>query len=243
LDNNSKVDINVDLNAAPLYQAEVNGALHADQYLDFYKNLFYFLPSPSASPSAQAFNKERVDNLIKTTIAKNNNPFYTILVLSSIDLRRYYLEDPTYYGKLIDGLGDVPGNIYARGLEDRKRTFDFEMSSVNEFLNVRFFALLLITILLLSVALGYTVIKTRRGQRASNLHINEALASLTKKEKEIIELMKEGKTNKEIATALFIEISTVKTHVNSIFQKFKVSNRGELLICLQNQKLQPGVEP
>jgi len=51
---------------------------------------------------------------------------------------------------------------------------------------------------------------------------------LTSKEKEILELIKQGKTNKEIANELFISVSTVKTHINNIFKKEKVSKREEL---------------
>jgi len=52
---------------------------------------------------------------------------------------------------------------------------------------------------------------------------------LTPKEKQILELIKQGKTNKEIASELFISVSTVKTHINNIFKKEKVSKRDELL--------------
>ncbi len=52
---------------------------------------------------------------------------------------------------------------------------------------------------------------------------------LTNKETEILELIKQGKTNKEIASELFISVSTVKTHINNIFKKMDVSNRNELI--------------
>lgn len=244
LDNNSVVAITVDLATSPLYLADVTGVLHAKQYLDFYRDIYYRLPSPSASTSEQAFNKEKVNHLIKTTIAKNNNPYYTILVLSTIDLRHYYRENPNYYGDVIDHLDHAgQDNIYVKELQDRKRVYDFEISPLKRYLNVRFFILLLTIILVLSIMLVYRFIKTRQDRRASRSHVGDALASLTKKEKEIIELMRAGKTNKEIAATLFIEISTVKTHTNSIFQKFKVSNRNELLAFIGNQQLQPGVEP
>ncbi len=52
--------------------------------------------------------------------------------------------------------------------------------------------------------------------------------TLTKKEIEIFELLKQGKTNKEIASELFISVSTVKTHINNIFKKLNISNRNEI---------------
>ena len=43
--------------------------------------------------------------------------------------------------------------------------------------------------------------------------------NLTNRESEIINLLCKGKTNKEISDALYIEISTVKTHLNKIYRK------------------------
>jgi len=53
--------------------------------------------------------------------------------------------------------------------------------------------------------------------------------NLTNKETKILELLKQGKTNKEIASELFISVSTVKTHINNIFKKMNISNRNELI--------------
>jgi DNA-binding CsgD family transcriptional regulator len=51
------------------------------------------------------------------------------------------------------------------------------------------------------------------------------LDSLSSKEIIVLRMIAEGKTNKEIAVSLFIELSTVKTHVNHIYSKISVSNR------------------
>ncbi len=48
---------------------------------------------------------------------------------------------------------------------------------------------------------------------------------LTAREKQILSIVAEGKTNKEIAAILFIEISTVKTHINNIYTKLAVKTR------------------
>lgn len=50
---------------------------------------------------------------------------------------------------------------------------------------------------------------------------------LTSKQQEILKLLSEGKTNKEIAQALFVELSTVKTHINNIYRQLNVSTRKE----------------
>jgi DNA-binding NarL/FixJ family response regulator len=53
------------------------------------------------------------------------------------------------------------------------------------------------------------------------------LTLLTTKEILILRLLAEGMTNQEIASAQFIERSTVKTHVNNIYTKLSVGNRKE----------------
>jgi DNA-binding CsgD family transcriptional regulator len=50
---------------------------------------------------------------------------------------------------------------------------------------------------------------------------------LTNKELQVLQLIAEGKTNKEIAGLHFIEVSTVKTHVNNIYSKLSLRNRKE----------------
>ena len=51
---------------------------------------------------------------------------------------------------------------------------------------------------------------------------------LTKREREIVKLMRAGMKNQEIANTLFVEKSTIKTHINNIYGKLHVKNRKEL---------------
>jgi DNA-binding CsgD family transcriptional regulator len=51
---------------------------------------------------------------------------------------------------------------------------------------------------------------------------------LSQREKDIVGLILSGKSNKEVALALNIELSTVKTHVNNIYAKLRVNNRKDL---------------
>ena len=51
---------------------------------------------------------------------------------------------------------------------------------------------------------------------------------ISDREKEVIPLLIEGKSNKEISGLLFISTNTVKTHVRNIYRKAGVSNRLQL---------------
>jgi len=53
--------------------------------------------------------------------------------------------------------------------------------------------------------------------------------NISKREKEIIELILSGKSNREIEDALFISFNTVKNHIYNIYQKFGVQSRSQLI--------------
>lgn len=53
---------------------------------------------------------------------------------------------------------------------------------------------------------------------------------LTPREQDILRLLAKGITNKEIAKDLFISEQTVKSHLNRIFRKLKVSRRLEAIL-------------
>lgn len=51
--------------------------------------------------------------------------------------------------------------------------------------------------------------------------------SLTNRELEVLQLIAQGSSNKNIADQLFISIKTVKTHITHIFEKLEVRDRTE----------------
>ena len=53
---------------------------------------------------------------------------------------------------------------------------------------------------------------------------------LTNREREILQLLAEGKTNKDVATALNISLYTVETHRSHILQKLSLHNSAELVL-------------
>lgn len=62
------------------------------------------------------------------------------------------------------------------------------------------------------------------------------LDPLTVREQEVLEVLLDGKSNRQIAEMLFISESTVKTHVRNIYSKYDVRSRAELIsTVLKNQ--------
>ncbi len=52
--------------------------------------------------------------------------------------------------------------------------------------------------------------------------------SLSKQEKKVLELILENKSNKEIASDMFVSLSTVKTHINNLYKKLNVNCREDV---------------
>lgn len=60
------------------------------------------------------------------------------------------------------------------------------------------------------------------------------LNELTQREEEVLELLTQGITYKGVANKLFISETTVKTHVNNIFQKLQVNDRTQAVLYAIN---------
>ncbi|WP_367915915.1 response regulator [Leadbetterella sp. DM7] len=52
---------------------------------------------------------------------------------------------------------------------------------------------------------------------------------ITRREKEVLQLIAEGLTNAEVSEKLFISVSTVNTHRKSLLEKFEVKNTATLI--------------
>jgi DNA-binding NarL/FixJ family response regulator len=79
-----------------------------------------------------------------------------------------------------------------------------------------------------------------RAPAASTLdeeHVFLKQFKLTAREREIIELLKNGATNKQIAESLFLSIYTVETHRKNLMRKLKLSTPAALMKFIHEQGL------
>jgi two-component system nitrate/nitrite response regulator NarL len=67
----------------------------------------------------------------------------------------------------------------------------------------------------------------RVARLAAELRAEQPWPPLTMREAEILELIDQGLSNKEIARRLCIQVPTVKHHVHNILEKLQVTRRGE----------------
>jgi DNA-binding NarL/FixJ family response regulator len=67
---------------------------------------------------------------------------------------------------------------------------------------------------------------------------------LTEREREVLSLVGQGASNKEIASALFITERTARTHVSNILGKLGLSSRTQAALwAVENKLVQPGRTP
>ena len=60
-------------------------------------------------------------------------------------------------------------------------------------------------------------------------HVSDPIDLLTTREREVLQLIAEGKTNKEIATLLNLSVYTVDAHRGRIMEKLNLHSTGELV--------------
>ena len=76
----------------------------------------------------------------------------------------------------------------------------------------------------------------RRVATLAAARLDEPAASLTSREREILDLIAEGLSNKQIAQVLCIEVPTVKNHVHNLLEKLGVHSRHEAAALLRTDQ-------
>jgi DNA-binding NarL/FixJ family response regulator len=87
-------------------------------------------------------------------------------------------------------------------------------------------------------SLAFSRISSLARQTAEPQHRN--IAGLTRRESEIISLIEDGLSNKEIAINLHIEVHTVKNHVHNILEKLHLHKRREAALYARQRRLAIG---
>jgi two-component system nitrate/nitrite response regulator NarL len=83
-------------------------------------------------------------------------------------------------------------------------------------------------------------VKREEGKRAKTSQLDNALTS---REREIVALVAEGQSNKEIARQLGLTDGTVKIHLHNIYRKLEVTNRTSLTALALSYRGRPSSHP
>jgi DNA-binding NarL/FixJ family response regulator len=74
-------------------------------------------------------------------------------------------------------------------------------------------------------------------QQLKQKSLEDSYLLLTAREKEILQLLAEGKSNKEVAVLLNLSPYTVETHRNHVLQKLNLHNTAELVLYAVRKKI------
>jgi DNA-binding NarL/FixJ family response regulator len=66
--------------------------------------------------------------------------------------------------------------------------------------------------------------------RLQNQGLSDSYHLLTSREKEVLQLLAEGRSNKEVAAEIAVELSTVQTHRANLMQKLSLHNTAEIVL-------------
>ena len=156
------------------------------------------------------------------------NPLVALAAINHVDFDEYFDRNESFYRAFGDRLkSEIPNSFYTKNYLLKVAYYANEESNNRSGWATGFTQGLFLGVMLLWV--GYLIQRQKRAkEKASKSSDNSTVdISLTTKEKEILALIRDGKTNKEIANGLFVEVSTVKTHINKIYSKIGATNRNE----------------
>ena len=84
-------------------------------------------------------------------------------------------------------------------------------------------------------SLAASLLGELRERRKNEKSVSDPLSELTDRERQILELLSTGRSNKEIAGELFLSEKTVKHYMTNILQKLHVRNRVEAALLAQKR--------
>ena len=160
-----------------------------------------------------------------------NEPLVELYIFDFLSDKRnetysYYLKDITkndYYTSLSQRLDKKYPNTAFTELYQTEIATDQQILAKNQYSYLKW---VLGGLLALSVLLNIYFF-TRQNSLRKNIKDN-TIGKLTAQEQKIVNEILKDKTNKEIASDLFISLSTVKTHINNLYKKLNISSREEI---------------
>jgi len=87
----------------------------------------------------------------------------------------------------------------------------------------------------LSPSLAIAVLQKRRAKSSLTESQKSVIESLTDREREILELLAQGLSNKQIAQRLYLSVRTVENHLRRVYQKLGVISRTEAAVLAMQQ--------
>ncbi len=154
------------------------------------------------------FVVEAVNENLRKIADSSSNPLIALYALKSSDYKTNEEESPEYYESFLkkwDAVDTPYFQEFREEIKDDKIPWRILLYGV------------------LTLFAGVVFGKVLGGRK--KLHVKK----LSVQERKIFELLKRGASNQQISDECHIELSTVKSHVSSIFSKLKIKSRKEAI--------------
>ena len=155
---------------------------------------------------------------------------YAYLSDRTSDLHGYYVEDlksNTYYSELSSRLSNsYPNASYTQQYANELASDKFMINSTSNETSGFNWNYLLYGILAVSLIFNL-FLWLRKKEVSEQIDVTDLKDKLSNQERKVLDLILQNKTNKDIAEALFLSVSTVKTHTNNIYKKLEINSRDE----------------
>ena len=231
LDNNTKIDVQSDVNhSGPFGNYQIIGNIENQNLRDLSMMIFpsfYFYQIKF--PSELQFSKQKLNRDLFDFADTCQHVLVSLAAILNTDMDQYYdLESEKYlaFGSRLSA--ELNNHSYA---EDYFRKMNYHNGGLNNS-NQSFWVFSLILGLVIGLLLA--ILKIYQLQKKLNKTLSKEInqqpthiPSFTKQEEKILSLIVDEKSNKEIASELFIELSTVKTHINKLYAKLGAKTRSE----------------
>ncbi|MFK7935450.1 MAG: response regulator transcription factor [Saprospiraceae bacterium] len=234
LENGESVEINTDpASVAPfgeyeIYGQSTNQAMRELARIVFPSFYFYRIKFPTELK----FSEDKLHTNLKQFADTCSFPLVALAAVNNTDFDEYFSADRAFYEAFGERLQrEIPQSIYTKNYLLKLKYYANEDTPIPAWL----FGIIAALSVFLGVAVWQMFQYRNRlfslEQQLENQPIPNptpalpSLDDLTQKEEEILQLICAKKSNKEIASELFVEVSTVKTHINKLYAKLGVSNR------------------
>ena len=135
--------------------------------------------------------------------------------MSGLDLQEYLVEKNIHIPVvIITGHGDVPMAVRAM----KSGAIDFIEKPFND------------EALLDAIRRAIAYEEQQRSHHLENVQIQERLSNLTPREHEVMEMVTQGKSNKEIANSLGVSAKTIEAHRARVMEKMQAGSLAELVL-------------
>ncbi|SFT16122.1 regulatory protein, luxR family [Zhouia amylolytica] len=186
-----------------------------------------------SSEANRKLNNKKWFSTLQDFGAQLNEPLaelyiYSFLSSRTHDFHPYYIEDlreNNYYQELLLRLeNSYPNSQYTHQYATEVKADKYMLAENPD----SKFSWSYIIYGLLTLSLITNVLLFRKIKHSNQLNTDRLAAQLTTQEHRVLELILDNKTNKEIASEIYVSLSTVKTHINNIYKKLNVRSRAEV---------------